>query len=397
MNKLLKSKKYGSAMVLAVLAIVILAATGLGLLSLGLNSRFSAARGAFEFQARAAADAGLAKAVYEMNEKLKVKPWSDSSLPFETDSAIQDSNETYSFVITGSISAGYSIESTGKSGGVQKKIVSSSPLQGPFDYPLFSDSYVWLASSTTVDQYNTDATTPTLTVGTNSTAWSTISLFSNAQIDGDVVVGTGGNPDVAVWNNGTITGDIYAAAEPQPIPSITVPTALAALPSSGTLTDGDVTASAKYTKIDLGNSATVTIKGPVSLYVTGDIKLGNSAEIIIDNNTTNSSLTIYLGGDLSSNNGSGINNQTQDPQKFKLFGLDTCTSMGFKNSNAFYGAVYAPKADIIYYNSADLYGSVISKSFQTKAAASIHYDASLRNATVNDEAVAFTIKKWHEE
>ncbi len=396
MKKLLKSKKYGSAIVLAVLAIVILAAMGLGLLSLGHNSRISAVQGAFGIQARAAADAGLAKALYEMNEKLKVKPWSDLSLPSETDSAIQDSSETYSFAVTGNSSAGYSVESTGKSGGAQKKVVSSLPLQGPFDYSLFSNSYIWLASSTTVDQYNTDASTPTLTVGTNSTAWSAISLFSNAQIDGDVVVGPDSNPSVAVWNNGIITGDIYAAAEPQPIPSITVPTALAALPSSGTLTDGNVTASAKYTKIDLGNNATVTIKGPVSLYVTGDILLGKSAEIIIDNNTPNSSLTIYLGGNLTSQNGSGINNQTQDPQKFKLFGLDTCTSMGFKNSNAFYGAVYAPKADVIYYNSADLYGSVISKSFQTKAAANIHYDAFLRNVTINDEAVAFTIKKWHE-
>jgi len=396
MNKLLKSKKYGSVMVLAVLAIVILAAAGLGLLSLGLNSRLSAVRGAFEIQAKAAADAGLVKAVYEMNEKLKVKPWSDSSLPSETDSAIQDSSETYSYIITGSSSAGYSVESTGKSGGVQKKVVSSLPLQGPFDYSLFSNSYIWLASNTTVDQYNTDASTPNLTVGTNSKASAAISLFSNAQIDGDVVVGPDSDPSVAVWNNGTITGDIYAAGESQPTPSITVPAALAALPSSGTLTDGNVTASAKYTKIDMGNNAIVTIKGPVSLYVTGDIKLGNSAQIIIDNNTPNSSLTIYLGGNLVSQNGSGINNLTQDPQKFKLFGLDTCASMGFKNSSAFYGAVYAPKADIIYYNSADLYGSVIAKSFQTKAAANIHYDAFLRNVTVNDEAVTFTIKKWHE-
>jgi hypothetical protein len=397
MNKLLKAKKYGSAMVLAVLAIVILAAMGLGLLSIGHNSRLSAVQGALGIQARTAADAGLAKAFYEMNEKLKVKPWSDSSLPSETDSAIQDSSETYSYIITGSSSAGYSIESTGKSGGVQKKVVSSLPLQGPFDYSLFSNSYIWLASSTTVDQYNTDATTPTLTVGTNSTASAAVSLFSGTQINGDVVVGLGSNINTAVWNKGTVTGNIYAAAEPQPTPSITVPAALAALLSSGTLTDGNVTTSAKYTKIDLNAFKTVTIKGPVSLYVTGDILLGNSAQIIIDNNTPNSSLTIYLGGNLTSQNGSGINNQTQDPQKLKLFGLDTCTSMGFKNSNAFYGAVYAPKADVIYYNSADLYGSVIAKSFQTKAAANIHYDASLRDVTVNDEAVTFTIKKWHEQ
>jgi len=49
-------------------------------------------------------------------------------------------------------SAGYSVESTGKSGGVQKTIAASLPLMGPFEYPVFTDSHVWLASSTTVDQ-----------------------------------------------------------------------------------------------------------------------------------------------------------------------------------------------------------------------------------------------------
>jgi hypothetical protein len=86
-----------------------------------------------------------------------------------------------------------------------------------------------------------------------------------------------------------------------------------------------------------------------------------------------------------------------DPHKFKLLGLDTCTSIGFKNSSAFYGAVYAPKAMVNFFNSANLYGSVMADSFYTGAKANIHYDASLRNVTVNDDAVTFTVKKWHEE
>jgi len=396
MNKLLKSKKYGSAMVLSVLAIVILATTGLGLLSLGINSRLSAVRGNFEVQAGAAADAGLAKALYEMNEKLKVKPWSDSSLPSETDSAIQDSNETYSFAVTGTSSAGYSVESTGKSGGVSKTIFASLPLVGPFEYPVFGNSGLSLYNASTVDQYNADATTPPFAIGTNSTDVRALALAQDSVIAGDAVAGYGGNVSTVIDNKGTIAGNQYAMTEPQVLPSVTVPPDLAALPSSGKLTGGDVTTSAKYTKIDLGNSAIVTIKGPVSLYVIGDIILGNSAQIIIDNNTPNSSLTVYIGGDLISHEGSSINNLTMDPHKFKLFGLDTCTKIGFKNSSSFYGAVYAPKAMVNFDNAAELYGSVISDSFYTGAKAAIHFDASLRNVTVNDDAVTFTIKKWHE-
>lgn len=53
---------------------MILLAMSVGLLSLGLNSRIYSMRTASDIAARCAADAGLTMAVFEMNEKLKVKP-----------------------------------------------------------------------------------------------------------------------------------------------------------------------------------------------------------------------------------------------------------------------------------------------------------------------------------
>ncbi len=81
MKKLLQSKKRGSAIPLAVVAVVILLAMGMGLLRLGLNSRIFSIRTTSDIAARSAADAGLTKALFEMNEKLQVKPWDDSTLP----------------------------------------------------------------------------------------------------------------------------------------------------------------------------------------------------------------------------------------------------------------------------------------------------------------------------
>ena len=59
MNKMLQSKKRGSAIPLAVVAVVILLAMGTGLLSLGLNIRIFSIRTASDITARSAADAGL--------------------------------------------------------------------------------------------------------------------------------------------------------------------------------------------------------------------------------------------------------------------------------------------------------------------------------------------------
>ena len=74
MNRLLQSKKRGSAIPLAAVAVLILLAMGTGLLSLGLHSRINSIRTTSGIAARCAADAGLVKALFEMNEKLKVEP-----------------------------------------------------------------------------------------------------------------------------------------------------------------------------------------------------------------------------------------------------------------------------------------------------------------------------------
>jgi len=69
--------------------VVILFVIGACVLSLGLHSRGFAVRTSFYISVRCLAYAGLTKAFFEMNEKLKVVLWDDSGLPEVT-------NEIYS-------------------------------------------------------------------------------------------------------------------------------------------------------------------------------------------------------------------------------------------------------------------------------------------------------------
>ena len=48
-------------------------------------------------------------------------------------------------------------------------------------------------------------------------------------------------------------------------------------------------------------------------------------------------------------------------------------------------------------NSANLYGAVVARSFQQMNSSDFNYDASLRDASVNDEAVRFVVTNWQEE
>jgi len=95
-KKLPQSKKRGSAIPLAMVVVMILLAMGTGLLSLGLHGRIISIRTSSDIAARSAADAGLIKAIFEMNEKLKVESWNDSSLPVGTNIGLPNCDAVFS-------------------------------------------------------------------------------------------------------------------------------------------------------------------------------------------------------------------------------------------------------------------------------------------------------------
>ncbi len=385
-------------MVLVMVALVVLFATGVGLLSLGLHSRIFAIRNASEIAARCAADAGLTKALFEMNEKLEVKPWDDSTLPQTTNEVLPNCDAIFSYTITGDIDNGYIIESVGKSNQAERKVISSLQLQGPFEPAIFTDTTINLKDGATVDWYNYGEDEKNLQIGSNSTEPASVDLKNGVTVSGDVVVGVGGDPDVVI-NAGwaTITGETYALTERYQLPPITVPETLQSLPSRGTLKNSTtITSSGKYDRINLKKGKIITIDGPVTLYIIGDVIIKNSAELqVLDDD--DASLTMYLEGNYEGKHGSAINNLTKDARKLKIYGLDGCQSIILKNGSDFYGAIYAPNADVEMMNSADVFGAVVAKSFEQKNSATFNYDASLRDVSINDEAVRYVVKWWQEE
>jgi hypothetical protein len=395
MKKLLRSKRQGFAVPLIVVVVMILLVVGMSLLDLGMRGRVYSIRTSSDIAARCAADAGLTMALYEMNEKLQVKPWNDSSLPEATDQSLPYCDAVYSYTVSGNSSDGYTIESVGTSGGAERKVVCILVPQGPFEFAVFADEGAELKNSSLVDWFNFDSEDENLKVGTNSIASGAFVLKNSSTVNGDVIVGAGGNPNTVINNNGTITGDTRAMTEENTLPSVVVPDWLNSLPTGGTIkNDTTITNSAKYSDINLKNNKTLLIDEDVTLYVTGGVTLGNSAEIEIDNDA---SLILYLGGNYEGKNSSTINNLTQDAQKLKIYCLDTCQSIVFKNSTDLYGAIYAPNADIILDNSGNLYGAFVGKSIDLRNSAALNYDASLRDVTVNDEAIHFIVTKWQEE
>jgi len=409
MNKIrqFQRRRKDSVIALVLLAMVLLFVAGMGLLSLGLKSRQTAIRAASDIAAQCAADAGLAKALYEMNEKLKIKPWNDSTLPYATGAALPNCDATYNYTVTqDAITSDYVIYAIGTCGGLQRATQTTLALVGPYEYALLVKNNIELKNGTTIDQYNFGAGAENLQIGTLSTADGAINSRFGVTIDGDVLVGVGGNPDTVInsQQEAVITGECRALTEELKILDVVVPGYLESLTSQGKLT-GSATWSGplKYDNIDLLPTKTITIDGPAEVYVVGTVKTKLNCTIRIVGTNPDASLILYVGGDGSTTKGfilgmgATIANEHFDPRKIQIYGLNTCGKIEFQGLNqSYYGTVYAPQANVVAGNSFQIYGCVVANNFSQVVNANFHFDASLRDVTVNDPVVKFTVGKWSE-
>ncbi len=401
-KKLLRTQQAGFAIAIVLCAILLLFVVGIGLSSIGMHRRAFAVHTCSGIAARSAADAGLTKALLEMNEQLNVKPWDDSSMPYATDEPLPGCDAMLSYTVTGDRYDGYNIVSVGKYGQAVKEVNCSLKLEGPFDTAIFGKDLISLKSGTTIDGYNYTSPNESLRIGTNNILAGSICAKSDVTIDGDVFVGPEGDPDVVIdsRHEATITGDSYALDDAFELPTVKVPQYLQNLFSIGTISESiTLTGPTRCEKVELHNNQTLTIDGPVALFCNGSFTLDSlSCLVIVDANTNpDAYLHLYLDGDFMVKNSSCINNATQDPKKLKIYGLENCTKIQFLIDSIFYGAIYAPNAEVALHNSVEVFGAIIAREFIQQVSADFHYDATLKEGFVTDEMVSFVIKQWSED
>ena len=379
-KKSLQSKKPGSAIALALLAVVILCVMGAGLLSLGLHGRILATRTAAEISARTAADAGLTKAIFEMNEKMKVRPWDDYTLPQETDAILANSDATFTYTITSSPDYIYTVNVTGRAGRETKNISCTLTLVGLFRNAVYAQNSLVLENAFLIDAYSSEQGPYG---GVNALQPTTIAT---------------GDPNAVAMGSGTVYGD-FLVDYGRELPAISPPTESPFDVSMGSIDSNEVNVtfgpadSGRYDEIKL-SKCKLTIDGDVTLYVTGDFdgKQFSTVEILPD-----SSLTLYIGGNMNFRNTSSVNALTQEPKRCQIFGVGEAQSFLFEQSAVLYGTIYAPDADITMNNSSELYGAIICDNATISNFAELHFDATLLKTSVNDLGAEFIVQHWQEE
>ncbi|MBL7214932.1 MAG: hypothetical protein ISS71_04565 [Phycisphaerae bacterium] len=409
-NRWVCRKKTGSVLVLIIFVVLISLIIGTGLLALGTQTRVETLGKIQDIMAHSAADAGMEYAIQQINNTVKDGTWSPSVLPNAVNTPLSESDSTYSVMTQYSATTGYTVQSAGTNRNRTRNIAATLRLKGLFDMAIQCREGVVLKGGTVIEAIDSDIsldpddTDEKAIIGTNSINAGSIVLNNNVKIDGDVVVGVGGDVGTVIKDLGASTLDRYSLSADVEFPTVEPP----AFVGPDTLIEvkigektigggGDYPASGRFSGLKLKNDCILRVIDNCVLYITGDVNMSNSSEIIVDT-TGNASLVIYLDGSWISDNSSGVTNTTQSSSAFQLFGTGGVGQIiDLKAKGDMFGSVYAPNAILTVFSGGDLYGAFVADSFELKNPARFYYDVALKDASVLDEGAHYVISRWNEK
>jgi hypothetical protein len=182
-------------------------------------------------------------------------------------------------------------------------------------------------------------------------------------------------------------------------PNSTTYTALPASGSLGTSTDTTWQTYVYTGNLNITDSRTYTVNGPVRIVVTGyyyQNLTSGVASIIIANNST-AKLEMYIGGDIALYGG-GIDNRTRIPKNLVIYATTNSTAPDFNNTTNFYGLIYFShnSSKFTVLNSPTFYGAVSGNNVTFSGSPNLHYDTSLRYTSIPGAEQAYNLTEWRE-
>jgi choice-of-anchor A domain-containing protein len=368
----------GSVFLLAIVILVVILTLGASLIERAQTGVYRASVEGRATRAFHLAEAGVHKAVWELNQP---NGW----LTYAGESGVQIPGGFVDVSITpvpadrGVYTTHATIIATGYlpgAGGAMRypSTIRAIAYKEPryFDYALFGDQSVTVGNGTvtlTADSYTSDDgsyggtnITANADIGTNSTAADAVKILPQGEVHGDVSVGAGASdPNACVDNKGIITGTVSALPSTNALPSVTVP--------SDAIELGDV-------YLDLGQELVLDpgVYHMTDLDIFGNAKVTCNGKVVIyiDQTADQATPDVRIGGN-------GIVNTSQIPANLVVYCCPDVVTVQFSGNAQFYGGLYAPQADIAL-NAGDVYGSMVGNSVTLNGTnAHIHYDEALRD------------------
>jgi len=274
----------------------------------------------------------------------------------------------------------------------------------PFKFAAFGDDGIMIDQNVFIDSYdsrNGDYDNPGNVgsegdIGTNSGDFSAIYMDNSSDLAGDALSGYESDPNLVIITDlgANIDGEKRALDYEIEFPQI--------IPPTGLLWKGDysksgfdtIFTSGEYGSFTIEANSEVTIQGDVTLYITGDFYMDQNSRLDI---AVGASLQIIMGsGSFEMDQTSTINNLSQDPTKFVLFGAYSFTGdIYIDQGSQFYGAIYAPNAFVELDQENGFYGAIIAKDILFDQNTVLHYDQALEALEILPSMGAlYEVKSW---
>ncbi len=193
----------------------------------------------------------------------------------------------------------------------------------------------------------------------------TITVQGNATIEGDVlaieVVLNGGSMDISGVSE---EADLAVTADAVDFGDVATVNDNALIP----LTDNGAVAfnaADKFLKIPANDNLTL----PAGTYYMKNITFDSPSTLSIAG-----PVTIYMYGDFDAS-GSGTINTTMNPADFTI--MSSGTTVTIQGQVSFYGTIYAPNATVLLRGNADYYGAILADSIDFGGNFSFHLDESI--------------------
>lgn len=288
------------------------------------------------------------------------------------------------------------------------EVVLSLDTGNIFENGLFGDEFLDITGTVVTDSYDssigTYASQATNVDGDGNSFASEngdigsnggVSVGGTSFIHGDAVAGPGNSTTLGV--NAEVSGSTSPATSPTPLPSVTyAPPPILATTFNETGKASTIAFPAgdyHFSTFSLGGGKVVSITGEVTIYVDGDFSIGGTAAIEIE---PGAKLTIKQGpgGTVDVDVfGTGFVNKDQLPTSL-LIESASSGQVSLRGTADFYGAIYAPDADILMNGTSDTFGALIGNSVTTVGTSDFHYDEAL--GLLGGGAPTYDLVSWQE-
>lgn len=141
------------------------------------------------------------------------------------------------------------------------------------------------------------------------------------------------------------------------------------------------------------NGSVLTIKGDVTLYVTGNIDVSGTGGIVVEEN---SRLQIFVDGYVKIG-GNGVSNNTDDPAKMVIYGTGTAQSFDLGGNGLWQASFYAPNANFKLAGGGGtgyMNGAIVGNTVTINGTYEFMYDEDLEQLV--SPAPTFRMLSWRE-